>query len=68
MEGSDYWLIAWAFLGVARFCLSPIRKCPGGKSGQHREGQSLTATEGNLRESATETKPPIHWVRMKRVG
>ncbi len=35
--------------------LSLIR---GGKSGQRREGQSLTATEGNPRESATETKPP----------
>ena len=30
----------------------------GGKSGQHRERQSLTATGGNPRESATETKLP----------
>jgi len=29
-----------------------------GKSGQYRARQLLTATEGNLRESATETKPP----------
>ena len=29
-----------------------------GKSGQHRERQSLTATGGNSRESATETKLP----------
>lgn len=30
----------------------------GGKSGQRREGQLLTATGSNPRESATETKPP----------
>lgn len=30
----------------------------GGKSGQHRIRQSLTATGGNSRESATETIPP----------
>ena len=29
-----------------------------GKSGQHRIRQSLTATGGNPRESATETIPP----------
>lgn len=29
----------------------------GGKSGQRRERQLLTATEGDLRESATETIP-----------
>lgn len=32
----------------------------GGKSGQHREVLLLTATEGNFRDSATETKPPRH--------
>ncbi len=37
---------------------SPLEQSGGGKSGQHRAGQLLTATEGNLRESATETKPP----------
>ena len=30
-----------------------------GKSGQYRTQQLLTATEGNLRESATETIPPL---------
>lgn len=30
---------------------------PRGKSGQHREGQLLTATGGDPRESATETIP-----------
>jgi hypothetical protein len=30
----------------------------GGKSGQHRAWQLLTATRGNSRESATETIPP----------
>ncbi len=30
----------------------------GGKSGQQRVWQLLTATKSNLRESATETKPP----------
>ena len=30
-----------------------------GKSGQHRIRQSLTATRGDPRESATETKLPI---------
>lgn len=29
-----------------------------GKSGQHRTGQSLTATGSDTRESATETKLP----------
>lgn len=43
----DYRLIA---------CASNAR----GKSGQHREGQLLTATGGNSRESATETKPPSY--------
>ncbi len=31
----------------------------GGKSGLHKVGRSLTATRGNPRESATETKPPM---------
>ena len=31
----------------------------GGKSGQHREGQLLTTTKSNLRESATETILPV---------
>ncbi len=31
----------------------------GGKSGQYRARQLLTATRGNPRESATETKPPL---------
>lgn len=31
----------------------------GGKSGQHRVRQSLTATGGDSRESATETKLPV---------
>jgi len=31
----------------------------GGKSGQHRTRQLLTATGGNPRESATETKLPF---------
>jgi len=43
-----------------------------GKSGQRRGRQLLTATEGNLRESATETKPLCcpknNKVRVKRVG
>lgn len=39
----------------------------GGKSGQHREGQLLTATKSNLRESATETKLPVLQVKVKRV-
>lgn len=45
----------------------------GGKSGQHRTRQLLTATGGNSRESATETIPPV-WllrpfmVRVKGVG
>lgn len=42
---SDYWLVAHLTVG--------------GKSGRLREGQLLTATRGNSRESATETKPPI---------
>jgi len=42
----------------------------GGKSGQHRERQLLTATGGDPRESATETIPPSEavgrgWVRVK---
>ena len=37
-----------------------------GKSGQYRARQLLTATEGNLRESATETIPPEK-VRVKGV-
>ena len=40
----------------------------GGKSGQHRVVLLLTATESNLRESATETKQPFKRVTMKRVG
>ncbi len=34
------------------------RQLVGGKSGQHRTRQLLTATGGDPRESATETKPP----------
>ncbi len=30
----------------------------GGKSGLHRAGCRVTPGEGNLRESATETRPP----------
>ena len=45
-------------LGVARLSTDRVREIVRGKSGQHREGQSLTATERELRESATETIPP----------
>ena len=41
----DYWLTADSLMRV------------GGKSGQRRERQLLTATEGDLRESAIETIP-----------
>ena len=41
----------------------------GGKSGQHREWQSLTATGGDPRESATETKLPLsRGEKVKRAG
>ena len=42
----------------------------GGKSGQHRIRQLLTATGGDPRESATETKLPRCygiWEKVKRV-
>jgi len=31
----------------------------GGKSGLHRAGWSLTGTGGDLRDSATERRPPV---------
>ena len=37
---------------------SAFKRQQGGKSGQHRIRQSLTATGGDPRESATETKLP----------
>lgn len=42
----------------ARLSANRLRMSVGGKSGQRRERQSLTATGGNPRESATETKLP----------
>jgi len=39
-----------------------------GKSGLHRAGRSVTPTEGNLRESATEKKPPASAGKGEMVG
>ncbi len=42
-------------------------RVPGGKSGLHRAGWSVTRTGGDPRESATENKPPDFYpVRVKR--
>jgi hypothetical protein len=40
----------------ARLSANRVRYCVRGKSGQYREGQSLTTTGREPRESATETK------------
>jgi hypothetical protein len=47
---------------------------PGGKSEHHRTGRSITWSHGDVKESATESRPPVQIgfqfvpVRVKRCG
>jgi len=69
----NVWILVASYRGTGYYIYgSGPGGCGGetrrGKSGLLRAGRSVTPTEGNLRESATEKKPPAHAGKGEMVG